>query len=78
MHCESESLAKSAHFVIIIQTQMKANSHRPLCMPQPSPSCSHAVTAEWRQKVKFTCRDVGLYICIKRLWLVLLASLSSL
>ena len=33
MHCESESLVKSVQFVIIIQTQMKANSRRLLCMP---------------------------------------------
>ena len=64
MCCESESLVKSAQFVIIIQTQMQANSRRLLCMPQPGPSCSHAVTAEWRQKVRYMCRDVGLYICI--------------
>ena len=54
MHCESESLVKSAQFDIIIQTQM----------PQPGLSCSHAVTAAWRQKVRYMCRDVGLYVCI--------------
>ena len=55
MHCESESLVKSAQFAIIIQTQMQANSCRLLCMPQPGPtSCGHAVTAEWCQKVRYT------------------------
>ena len=63
MHCESEALVKSAQFVIIIQTQMQANSGRLLCMP-PGLSCVHAVTAEWRQKVRYMCRDVGLHICI--------------
>ena len=62
MHCESESLVKSGQFVIIIQTQMYANSRRLPCMPQPGPSC----------------RDAGLRICIQSLWLVLFASLSSL
>ena len=38
MHCESEALVKSAQFVIIIQTQMQANSGRLLCMP-PGLSC---------------------------------------
>ena len=64
MHCESESLVKSVQFVIIIQTQMQANSRRLLCMPQQGPSCSRALTAEWRQQVRYMCRDVGLYIYI--------------
>ena len=66
MHCESESIVKSAQFVIIIQTQMY--SRRLLCMPQPGPSCSHAVTAEWRQKVRYMCRDVFRLFCSRSRW----------